>query len=89
MKHIKNIIELNMAIYAGVVSENVVEKETEKQTPLPAFSLLSQEYSVQLINLTLVLPACTKRRQSVYLVSVLKYFLKLNKVMSMSDLIQF
>lgn len=89
MKHIKNIIELNMAIYSDVVSENVVEKETEKQTPLPAFSLLSQEYSVQLINLTLVLPACTKRRQSVYLVSVLKYFLKLNKVMSMSDLIQF
>lgn len=89
MKHIKNIIELNMAIYSDVVSENVVEKETEKQTPLPAFSLLSQEYSVQLINLTLVLPACTKRRQSVYLVSVLKYFLKLNKVMSMNDLIQF
>lgn len=57
----KNIIELNVASNSDVVSENVVEKE--KQTPLPVFSLLSQEYSVQLINLTLALSVCTKRGQ--------------------------
>lgn len=71
----KNLVELNKAINAGAVSENITENERQRkeapcQLPLNGVWMsqnslpLSQECKVQLVTLTLLLPVSTKRGQS-------------------------
>lgn len=56
---------MSKAINAGAVSENVIENETQRNEAHYQLSAsVSQEYKVQLMTLTLLLPVCRKRGQS-------------------------
>lgn len=75
----KSLVELNKAINAGAVSENVIENEKQRKEPSCPLVIslstvhgwvrqdslpLSQECKIQLAALTLLLPVGAKRGQS-------------------------